>query len=176
LHKHNDGDNGNAFSWKSLGDINMGRPNLGSMVPVFIYRLMLYTLQETLRNSLGRDETDELIRAGGHLAGVEFCNNMLDKTLDFGKFVASLQKCLRDNCIGIMRIENADIDKGLFNITMAEDLDCSGLPLTHEVVCKYDEGFLAGILEAYSGKPFIAREVDCWASGERVCRFNVSQT
>jgi hypothetical protein len=62
-----------------------------------------------------------------------------------------------------------------FTLTVAEDLDCSGLPFTDEVVCHYDEGFIAGVLEAYTGKPFEAKEIDCWASGDRVCRFDVKE-
>jgi predicted hydrocarbon binding protein len=62
-----------------------------------------------------------------------------------------------------------------FTLTVAEDLDCSGLPFTDEVVCQYDEGFIAGILEAYTGKRFFAKEIDCWASGDRVCRFDVKE-
>ena len=46
------------------------------------------------------------------------------------------------------------------------------LPVTNETVCNYDEGFIAGILEAYTGKKYDVREVDCWASGDRVCRFS----
>jgi uncharacterized protein len=37
----------------------------------------------------------------------------------------------------------------------------------------YDEGFISGILKAYSGRDFRVREVDCWATGDRVCRFDV---
>ena len=62
-----------------------------------------------------------------------------------------------------------------FTLAVAEDLDCSGLPFTDEVVCKYDEGFIAGIMETYTGRPFIAKEIDCWASGGRVCRFDVKE-
>jgi len=163
------------FSWKSLGDVEKGRPNLGSTAPVFVYRLLLYTLQATLKSEFGADKTDDLIRRSGHLAGREFCANMLDTSLEFGPFLSSLQKCLKDNAIGILRMEDADFDTGIFTVTVAEDLDCSGLPLTNEVVCKYDEGFLAGVLEAYTGKLFRAREIDCWASGDRVCRFAVER-
>ena len=46
-----------------------------------------------------------------------------------------------------------------------------GLPALGETVCNYDEGFLAGILTAYTQKPYTAVEVDCWATGDRVCRF-----
>jgi len=67
-------------------------------------------------------------------------------------------------------------DDGTIILTVAEDLDCSGLPITNENVCVYDEGFIAGILEAYTGKPYHVREIDCWASGDRVCRFNAAPT
>jgi predicted hydrocarbon binding protein len=56
-------------------------------------------------------------------------------------------------------------------LTVGQDLDCSGLPMTNETVCFYDEGFIAGILETYTGKKYDVREIDCWANGDRVCRF-----
>jgi predicted hydrocarbon binding protein len=45
------------------------------------------------------------------------------------------------------------------------------LPELDYEICKYDEGFIAGLLESYSGKPFKVKEVDCWCTGERTCRF-----
>jgi len=74
--------------------------------------------------------------------------------------------------IGILRMEAFDPDTGNIVLTVGQDLDCSGLPITNENVCIYDEGFIAGILEVYTGKKYDVREVDCWASGDRVCRFN----
>ena len=56
-------------------------------------------------------------------------------------------------------------------LTVSEDADCSGLPLLGETVCNYDEGFIGGILSAYTGKEYTATEIDCWATGDRVCRF-----
>ena len=58
-------------------------------------------------------------------------------------------------------------------ITVSEDLDCSGLPELDYEICVYDEGFIAALLESFSGKPFKVKEVDCWGSGARVCRFTV---
>ena len=58
---------------------------------------------------------------------------------------------------------------------MGEDLDCSGLPITGEVVCNYDEGFIAGILHVYTGQVYDVREIDCWATGDRTCRFNCNR-
>jgi predicted hydrocarbon binding protein len=73
--------------------------------------------------------------------------------------------------VGILRIEKADLENLELVMTVSEDLDCSGLPVIDETVCEYDEGFIAGVLQVYTGKEFHVREVDCWASGERTCRF-----
>ena len=63
------------------------------------------------------------------------------------------------------------IEKMNFTLTVAEDLDCSGLPVSDETICTYDEGFLSGLLSEYTGGHFDVKEVDCWCSGDRVCRF-----
>ena len=73
----------------------------------------------------------------------------------------------------IMRIESADYESLHFTLTMAEDLDCSGLPDKDHTVCHYDEGFLAGMLLIQTGEEFHVREIDCWCTGDRTCRFEV---
>jgi len=162
------------FHWKDLGDIEGGRPNLGSLMNVAVYRLMQYTLRDVLNRHLSVDKSAELLREAGKLAGSEFCRNILDLALPFNEFVAQLQEKLLSLKIGIVRVEKSDLEKMAFTLTMAEDLDCSGLPPADETVCEYDEGFIAGVFGAYAGREFDAREVDCWASGERICRFKVT--
>jgi hypothetical protein len=76
--------------------------------------------------------------------------------------------------IGILRTEKADWANQTLMLTISEDLDCSGLPVSEETVCDFDEGFLAGILAAYSGQEFDVKEINCWLSGGRVCRFAVT--
>ncbi|MDD2469208.1 MAG: 4-vinyl reductase [Desulfobulbus sp.] len=159
------------FSWQDLGEVEIGRPNLGPMVPVRVYRLMQFTLWDVLVRELGAKQADNIMVQAGKLAGEEFCRNMLNAGLPFNEFIAQLQSVLKEQVIGILRIEQVDLEAMHFTLTVAEDLDCSGLPCTEETVCRYDEGFIAGILEVYTGKPFNVKEVDCWASGDRVCRF-----
>lgn len=161
------------FAWKDMGNIETGRPNLGLEVPVLAYRLLQYTWRDVMITELGVDKANDIIIKAGKLAGRQFCENMLNKELNFDEFVSQLQSVLREQGIGILRIEKADLENLRFTLTVAEDLDCSGLPSTDEVVCQYDEGFIAGILNAYTGKDFHAKEIDCWASGDRVCRFAV---
>ena len=89
------------------------------------------------------------------------------------EFIQELTDLLLTLKIGVLRVEKSDPAKGLFTLIVAEDLDCSGLPVCHETICTYDEGFIAGILQEYTGTAFQVKEVDCWCSGDRVCRFDV---
>ncbi len=164
-------ENEHKFSWDSIGNIEEGRQNLGESMPVFVYRLLQFTMKDELINQLGKEKTIEIFRNAGELAGKEFANHLLDCSLPFDEFIAELQKILVETKIGVLRIEKFDPETGFAVLTVGEDLDCSGLPITGETVCNYDEGFLAGILKVYTQKEYVVTEVDCWASGARVCRF-----
>jgi predicted hydrocarbon binding protein len=161
----------NKFRWENLGNIKEGRGDLGEEMPVLVYRLMQFTMLDILTQEYGMVQANELWRQCGFLAGTEFAKNILDLDVDLDTFIANLQKSLEDLKIGILRMEAFDGDTGNLVLTVGQDLDCSGLPMTNETVCFYDEGFIGGILEAYTGKKYDVREVDCWANGDRVCRF-----
>lgn len=163
-----------AFSWDDLGDIALGRPNLGHDVPVSVYRLAQYTMREAIRQRFDEDMARTLLREAGWISGREFCLKLLDTSLDMNSFLVQLQEALKNAKIGILRLEKANVNDLKFVLTVSEDLDCSGLPMCGTTVCDYDEGFLAGILHAYTGKDFSAIEVDCWATGDRTCRFEVA--
>lgn len=162
---------GYKFEWKDLGDIEQGRPNLGPTTSVSVYRLMQYTLRDVLITRYGVKAVNEILYEAGKLAGSEFCKNLMNLDADFSGFVAQLQDTLKNLNVGVLRIEKADLDNMDFVMTVSEDLDCSGLPLVEETVCDYDEGFISGILKTYTGKEFEVKEVDCWATGDRTCRF-----
>ena len=156
---------------KSIGDIDMGRPNLGNFMPVYVYRLFELSMIDILGKEFGQDKADEIVRTTGLQAGMVFAKDNLDLTLNFDDFIMSLQKSLSDNKIGILRIEHVNLDKGELLLSIYEDLDCSGLPVYEEAICVYDEGFISGILEAYTGIQFKVKEIDCWGTGDRACRF-----
>lgn len=162
------------FKWQDLGDIQEGRPNLGPSTTVAVYRLMQYTLRDVLIAKLDVQRANEILKEAGKLAGSEFCKNLLNIKLGPDEFLAELQDKMRTLNIGILRVEEADFNQMKLILTVSEDLDCSGLPVLGETVCDYDEGFIAGILHAYSGKEFDVTEIDCWASGGRTCRFAVA--
>ena len=161
------------FEWSMLGDIEEGRPNLGPMVHVSVYRLMQFTLRDILIRDFDVENADRIFFEAGKKAGQEYCKNVLPQGDDLNGLFAELQRTLKEFGIGIFRVESADIEKSSFVITVSEDIDCSGISVCSEQICTYDEGFIAGILFAYSGKDFLVKEVDCWGSGGRVCRFTV---
>jgi uncharacterized protein len=159
------------FSWELLGDIAKGRPNLGSNVGLEIYRLMQFTFRDIMERDLGAEKTDQIFYEAGKLAGVQLYKNVLSHVRDFNAFLKGLQDTLRERGIGLLRVEEVDMEKGLLILTVSEDLDCSGLPELGSQICTYDEGFIAGLLESFTGKPFKVKEVDCWCTGDRTCRF-----
>ena len=162
------------FIWENLGDIKEGRGDLGEEMPVVVYRLMQYTMLDVLSKAHGLDQANDYFRQAGYLAGTEFAKHTLKLDVDFNTFIANLQRALETLKIGVLRMEAFDPETGDIVLTVGQDLDCSGLPITNENVCIYDEGFISGILETYTGKKYNVREVDCWASGDRVCRFKGS--
>ncbi len=163
------------FDWGMIGDIAEGRPNLGNMMDVAVYRLMQFTLRDVMIKELGVQAVDKIFFKAGEMAGREFCKAFIDKSADFNAFVTQTKDLLEQLKVGMLRIEEADLENMRFTLTVAEDLDCSGLPACDETICVYDEGFLSGLLGEYAGGVFEVKEVDCWCSGDRVCRFSVQQ-
>lgn len=159
------------FSWDQLGDLKLGRPHLGTGISLEIYRLMQFCLRDVLENEYGQESADDVFRKAGFLAGVEFCKNMIGETASFNDFVVKAQTALREKGIGILRLEESDLENGRLVITVSEDLDCSGRPETGFEICTFDQGFIGGLLNGFSGKTYVVTEIDCWCTGGRTCRF-----
>lgn len=166
-----DTSNNNDFTWDMLGNIEDGRQHLDSKVPVFVYRLLEYSLKAELTKQFGNEKMIEIFRNAGELAGKKFAEQLLDLSLPTSQFFEHLQTVLAKHDIGILRLEKFDSVSGNLTLTISEDLDCSGLPVIGETVCNYDEGFLKGILDSYTSFNYSVQEIDCWATGSRVCRF-----
>lgn len=164
------------FSWDTTIGCNMdaARPSLGPTTRVEVYRLFQFCLRDILEQNYGTAQADELFRDAGVLAGKNFYDQFLSSATDVNSLVNLVRDTFSALGIGIFRVEVADLDGMKFTFTVDEDLDCSGMPDSSDVVCVYDEGFIQGILERFSGKTFSVREVDCWCTGSRTCRFDAA--
>jgi predicted hydrocarbon binding protein len=165
-----------AFSWSLLGDLEDGRPNLGATASVEAYRLMQFCFRDELERRFGTQATDEVFLEAGRLAGRHFAEHVIGHQTDFDAFIAALQRSLREMGIGVLRVEKADLEQGSFVLTVSEDLDCSGLPDIDTEICVYDEGFIAALMESFAGRRFEVKEIDCWCTGDRTCRFTAEAT
>jgi predicted hydrocarbon binding protein len=160
-----------AFSWDLLGDLELGRPNLGNATRVEMYRLMQFTLRDVIEARCGTEEADKIFYDAGKMAGQAFYEHFLTGTDDIREFVKKLQNTLRDMGVGVLRVESMTEGAEKIKLTVDEDLDCSGLPESDYEICVYDEGFISGILENFTGRQYLVKEIDCWCTGDRTCRF-----
>lgn len=160
------------FNWDLIGDIEEGRQNLGLQMDVDVYRLMQFTLRDIIEQRLGEEEADKVFYEAGKLAGIEFYNHLIAPVDSLDHFVSKTQKILKEKRIGILRVESVADEEII--LTIDEDLDCSGLPVTEYETCIYDEGFISALFEGFTGEPWDAEEVDCWCTGARTCRFKVT--
>lgn len=83
------------FQWEDLGDIELGRPNLGLQLPVLVYRLAQYTLREAIAQRYGDGAAGDILREAGWIAGREFCLHILNRSQPLTAFIAQLQTQLR---------------------------------------------------------------------------------
>lgn len=161
------------FDWDSIiGDMDAARENLGPTTRVEVYRLFQFTLRDILEQKYGTEETDILFREAGILAGQSLFRRFCSEASTLGELVKTLQDLFKNYGIGILRLEKSNLEDMTFTITVDEDLDCSGMQDTGDVICIYDEGLIKGILQEFTGKNFDVREIDCWCAGERTCRFD----
>lgn len=164
------------FSWELIGNIQLGRPNLGNKTSVESYRLMQFTFRDIIEQHVGTEKTDQIFFEAGKLAGKAFYENVLPPTDNLNDFVKNLQGSLKELGIGILRVEKIDLEVGELILTVSEDLDCSGLPELDFEICTYDEGFISSLLESFTGQSFDVAEIDCWCTGDRTCRFKAVST
>jgi predicted hydrocarbon binding protein len=137
---------------------------------------MQFTLRDIVESKFGTEEADKVFYEAGKLAGSVFYGHFLAGTENVGDFVKKLQRVLKEMKIGVLRVEAMTDGAEKITLTVDEDLDCSGLPEVDYETCVYDEGFLAGILENFTGKPYLVKEIDCWCTGDRTCRFTADMT
>ncbi|QQG66171.1 V4R domain-containing protein [Desulfobulbus oligotrophicus] len=164
-----------AFNWDVIGtDVQEARPALGLYTSFEVYRLLQFTLRDVLESRYGTKAADEIFREAGTLAGKAFFERYCADATDIPSLVKTIQQEFRTLGIGIVRFEKTDTKTMTFQLTVDEDLDCSGLPDTSDHICVYDEGFIKGIFDSFTGKDFTVQEVDCWCSGARTCRFKAT--
>src|SRR5512140_2395679 len=94
------------FEWSMLGDLKEGRPNLGPMTHIAVYRLMQFTLRDILIRDFGVEKADRVFFEAGKKAGQEYYKNVLTDKEDLNHFFADIQRTMKELAIGIFRVES----------------------------------------------------------------------
>lgn len=162
-----------AFSWGTVGDVDLGRSNLGTMVRLEAYRLIQGTFCEMLEEEYGTVRCEELYRKAGKRAGSLFYELCCGYVTTFEHFTESLAYAFRHMGIALIEVEMVGTGAWSFVVTLYEDMSCSGRNNSGDERCFYHEGFLAGIFEAYGHMEFEVRTVHNWTFIQRSCRFSV---
>jgi hypothetical protein len=110
--------------------------------------------QNMLENVEGHKEDTDYLRKEGYSAGVEFSNNIMDMVILPDDSINTLQKKLHDYKINVLRMESYDIDTGNITISFEHEIDFNKLQLSNNDLCSFNEGFVAGILEVYTGRKY----------------------
>lgn len=75
------------FSWDLIGDIQLGRPNLGDTTRLEVYRLMQFTFRDIIEKKFGTEMTDEIFYESGYLGGKELYKQFFAGITDINEFV-----------------------------------------------------------------------------------------
>ena len=154
-----------------VGDLKKGRPTLGNMMRVSVYRLLLYSMKAVMTQELGKQKTNELFYNAGKLAGELIFRGILKEGLTGPALFAEIKDMMLQCKIGIFDVKQCDEQTKTFLFVVNEDLDCSGLPIDGETKCSFDEGLISGIMASFYGVEFETKEIGCWATGEKSCIF-----
>lgn len=131
------------------------RPNLKNVLPLATYRLLRISgMKELFSESTGH----VLYRLGKILS-----------TYFEVKTEEDLLKLVKDLGIGIPEIAEKGEDKII--IDLYECMTCAGLPITGELICDLECGFLAGGIEKITGRKTKGTQTKSWTAGNDYCEF-----
>lgn len=137
-----------------VGDLKKGRPTLGNLMRVSVYRLLVYSMKAVLTKEMGKQKADELFYSAGKLAGQTIFRGILKDESKGFDLLEEIKDLLLKCKIGIFEVKQYDEATKTFMFVVNEDLDCSGLPVDGETKCAFDEGLISGILSDYFGGDF----------------------
>lgn len=138
--------------------VNFDRPDLGSSVPVSLYRTIRLL---AFREVLGSKISSSILNISGRSIALKMNISTIQDMVDI----------LRSFSIGKINIEvNTD---DLVVISADECATCSGLPDIGQPLCCFEGGFAAGALQSISGMKYKVTETHCWGLGDRICRWQL---
>ena len=138
--------------------LNIVRPTLGDTAGVALYRLLRLVALEDI---IGRGAAGT-----AYVAGRKLGNSLgLTKLEDFLELCASLK-------IGVIKVPV--LTDSRIHVDVYECVTCAGMETVGRVLCHFEGGLIAGVVETVTGQRARAKETTCIGGlGHDACGFDV---
>lgn len=131
------------------------RTRLGSSIPLTTFRLLrLHGMQEIFGESIG---------PALYMVGKSIGKTVAVKSLE------EFLELFKELKFGIPSIIHRSDKLIIFKVL--ECMTCSGLPVTGELFCNFESGFIAGALEKILGQKVKSTQTKSWTHGDGHCQF-----
>lgn len=153
-----------------VGDVYSERRRLGPHVSLTHYRALMLGFVAYMEQRLGQ-MGDAILYAVGRLTAERAMRDLLQETPNKDQAVQRMLKEMEASGIGIASITQQTPTH--VDVVIHENAPAAGIPPRGSPVCHFQAGTLAGIFDALTKKPVVAREVKCWGLGDRLCEFRI---
>ncbi|MCC6557267.1 MAG: 4-vinyl reductase [Polyangiaceae bacterium] len=143
----------------------IARPEMGTDVPLIIFRAFRHFSADYVRKMLGRGAGVVFQNAGlelGREAGVQLRRPTLDE------FLGEVTRFVRELKIG--KLKPHEITDRTVKVGLDECITCAGMKPGGERICHFEVGLVAGIFEAFLERRVRASETLCNYAGEETCQ------
>jgi predicted hydrocarbon binding protein len=145
------------------------RPHLGEEVPVMVFRAFRVFMGMYLDDMVGHKGAITLMQNAGRELGKEVGSSLKDGNIE--RYLGKVADFVRDAKIGLL--VPVDMRDNIIVVALDECITCSGMPNIGKRICHFESGFVAGVVEVYTGKKVRAYETKCNAMGEGICEVAV---
>jgi len=136
--------------------------NSAKITPVYVYYMMQYKRLDEISQINEFKLSNGFLPEAGFLAGVKYAKKILDLNIKFDNFINNLQKELQEIKIAHLCIEAYDSITGDITITIGHKFESCEVPIKNNNVFIYDENFISGILETYTGFKYEIHKIGSW--------------
>lgn len=153
--------------------VDNARPTLGNTVPVTLFRaLRVDGMMAGLDAAIGDAST--LVYNSGRLVGGPVGEAIAAQAEgDLNKFLGGVVQTSKDLGIGVISLVPDSLNAEGMTLRVDECVTCAGGPVVGKKICHFEGGFIASVVEGFTGKTAVATETHCNANGDDACIFDV---
>ncbi len=149
------------------------RPHLGATVPVALFRaLRVDGMMKGLDAAIG--DASALVYRAGRTVGAPVGQQIAAQANgDLGAFLGGVVETSRALGIGVISLVPGTLTESGLTLRVDECVTCAGAAPIGTKICHFEGGFIASVVEGFTGQPAVATETHCNANGDDACVFHV---